>query len=142
MSPSKTSTVDFATFHNVVNGQLRGAKNTYTGINPSTKEELWPVPVATTQDVEDAVKAANDAFPAWSQTPIEKRKDTLREYMELYQGYEAELIELMTKECGKPVCCSCLLFGCYPELTIFLLRDNLPLSKSRELLAFSSTTVR
>jgi len=102
MSPSKTTSVDFTSFSNIVNGQPRGGKNTYTGINPSTKEELWPVPVATTQDVEDAVKAANDAFPKWSQTPFEKRIEMLKKYLELYQGYEEELTELMTKECGKP----------------------------------------
>lgn len=106
MSPSKTTTIDFNTFQNIVNGELRGAKKTYTGINPSTREELWPVPVATSQDVEDAVKAANAAFPSWSQTPFEKRLDMLKKYLELYQGYEEELIELMTKECGKPVCCA------------------------------------
>ncbi len=102
MSPSKVTTVDFGTYQNTVNGELRGGKNVYHGINPSTKEELWPVPVATTQDVEDAVKAANAAFPAWSRTPFEKRVEMIKKYQELYNGYEKELTDLITKECGKP----------------------------------------
>lgn len=104
MSPSKFATVDFNSFSNVVNGELRNAKAKYNGINPSTKETLWDTPVATQQDVDDAVAAANKAFPAWSQTPFEKRCDMLRKYLELYQGYEQEFTDLMCKECGKPVC--------------------------------------
>jgi hypothetical protein len=142
MSPSKTTSVDFTSFSNIVNGQPRGGKNTYTGINPSTKEELWPVPVATTQDVEDAVKAANDAFPKWSQTPFEKRIEMLKKYLELYQGYEEELTELMTKECGKPVRPSHYLLLASGANNTPHDRDNLPPSRSREPAGFSITTVR
>lgn len=103
MSPSKVSTVDFTTFHNIVDGKQRGSDSNHHGIDPATGQELWPVPIATQQDVDDAVKAAAKAFKSWSQVPIEKRKESLRKYADLCASYESELTELLYKENGKPV---------------------------------------
>ncbi len=104
MSPSKVSTIDFKSFSNIVNGQPRGGKTKYNGINPATKEKLWDLPVATEQDIEDAVSAARKAFPAWSKTPFEERVKMLTQFAEAYERYENEFTELMLLETGKPVC--------------------------------------
>lgn len=103
MSPSKVSTVAFDAFSNSVNGQPRGGKAKYQGINPATKEKLWDVPVATQQDVEDAVSAAQKAFPAWSKTSLEERVKILSQYSDAYMSYEKEFTDLMIAETGKPV---------------------------------------
>lgn len=103
MSPSKVSTISFDTFHNVVDGKNRGAKKSHQGINPVTGEKLWDVPVATKEDVDDAVASAEKAFKTWSQTPIEKRKELLKKYCDLYMSYSDELTDLLCKETGKPV---------------------------------------
>ncbi|KAF1347527.1 Aldehyde/histidinol dehydrogenase [Delphinella strobiligena] len=102
MSPSKVSTISFDTFHNVVDGKNRGAKKSHQGINPVTGEKLWDVPVATKEDVDDAVASAEKAFKTWSQTPIEKRKELLKKYCDLYMSYSDELTDLLCKETGKP----------------------------------------
>lgn len=35
-------------------------------------------------------------------TPLEKRKEYLNKFVDLYEGYEKELADLMCKETGKP----------------------------------------
>ena len=74
MSPGKVSTLDFETFYNIVDGKQRSSDKIHHGINPATGQELWDVPIASEQDLNDAVAAAKKAFPAWRDTPIEKRK--------------------------------------------------------------------
>jgi len=103
MSPSKVSTIDFTTFHNIVNGEKRGSSESHHGINPATGEKLWAVPIANQQDVDDAVKAASKAFKSWSQVPFEKRKEHLSKFADLFASYESEFTELLYKENGKPV---------------------------------------
>jgi acyl-CoA reductase-like NAD-dependent aldehyde dehydrogenase len=60
------------------------------------------VPVATQQDVNDAVAAGKKAFNTWSQTTIEKRKELMGKFVELYGNYEQEFADLLCKETGKP----------------------------------------
>lgn len=104
MSPSKVNNIDFQSFSNIVDGQPRGGKAKYNGINPATKEKLWDVPIATQQDVEDAVSSARKAFPSWSKTPFEQRAKLLVQFADAYEGYEKEFTDLMVAETGKPVC--------------------------------------
>lgn len=72
MSPSKV--LSFDTFHNIIDGKQRGSDSTHNGIDPTTGEKLWDVPIASQKDVNDAVAAATRAFPSWSKTPFEERK--------------------------------------------------------------------
>ncbi|KAF1988649.1 aldehyde dehydrogenase [Aulographum hederae CBS 113979] len=102
MSPSKVSQIDFKTFYNVVDGKQRGSKNFHQGINPATAEKLWDVPIATQQDVDDAVDAAQKAFKTWGKTPIEKRKELMKQFGELFAAHTDEFLELSCKETGKP----------------------------------------
>ena len=103
MSPSKTFSMDFTSFSNIIDGQLRGGKTVHNGIDPATKEKLWNVPCATQEDVEDAVVAAQNAFPAWAKTPFEERTALIMKFAEAYSTFEESFTELMTKETGKPV---------------------------------------
>jgi acyl-CoA reductase-like NAD-dependent aldehyde dehydrogenase len=102
MSPSKVSNIDFTTFYNIVDGKQRSSKNIHNGVNPVTQEKLWDVPIATQQDVDDAVKSATKAFKTWSQTPIETRKELMHKFVELYETFEKDFADLMCIECGKP----------------------------------------
>ncbi len=72
-------------------------------LNPATGEPIGSVPLCTRGDVEAAVAAARKAFPAWSQTPVNKRfahLDVLRSI--LIQEGDA-LASLVTQENGKPL---------------------------------------
>lgn len=103
MSPSKVSTITFDKFYNIVDGQQRGAKEQHNGVNPVNGEKLWDVPIATQKDLDDAVASAEKAFESWSQVPIEKRKEMLQKYCDLYMSYNDEMTDLLVKETGKPV---------------------------------------
>ncbi|KAF2100305.1 aldehyde dehydrogenase [Rhizodiscina lignyota] len=102
MSPSKVSTIEWDKFYNIVDGQNRLAKSVHNGVNPSTAEKLWDVPIATEQDLEDAIASARKVFPSWSQTPIDKRRELLKKYGETIMQYEEEFTTLLGKENGKP----------------------------------------
>jgi acyl-CoA reductase-like NAD-dependent aldehyde dehydrogenase len=95
--------IRFDTFHNVVNGELRGAKQVYHGLDPTTGDKLWDVPVASKQDVEDAVVAARRAFEPWAKTPFEERVNTLRKFADAIKPHLGDFTELILKENGKPV---------------------------------------
>lgn len=97
------SSISFDTFHNVVNGELRGAKDVYHGLDPTTSDKLWDAPVASKQDVDDAVVAARRAFRPWAKTPFEDRVKTLRKFADAVKPYLDDFTELILKENGKPV---------------------------------------
>ncbi|TVY12635.1 putative aldehyde dehydrogenase FUS7 [Lachnellula arida] len=95
--------VTFDTFQNVINGKLVSTSQTRHGVNPATKKALPAVPVATQQDVDAAVKAARDAFPAWSRTSIEDRRAALLRFAEAFKDQSEDFGKLLTTEQGKPL---------------------------------------
>jgi acyl-CoA reductase-like NAD-dependent aldehyde dehydrogenase len=102
MAPSKLTTIDFGTFANVIDGQLRNSKTKYHGIDPTTKEPNWDVPVASDNDIEDAVVAGNKAYAKWKMTTWEERTQHLERFKEIFFSYEEELTNVLVKETGKP----------------------------------------
>lgn len=96
------SGLNFSTFHNIVNGEPRGSHNITFGIDPSTECRLWDVPLATAQDVEDAVRSANNAFKVWSTTPLPQRVAKIAQWRQLYEYYVEDFTKLLMTECGKP----------------------------------------
>lgn len=95
--------ISFHNFDNIINGTLRSAKLQYHGINPATKERLWPAPVATEQDVDDAVAAGQLAFSSWKKVAWKKRQQLLIDFSERVMQYEEAFTNLMILETGKPV---------------------------------------
>ncbi|KIW29428.1 uncharacterized protein PV07_05243 [Cladophialophora immunda] len=61
--------IDFGHFTNIVNDQPRHSERQYRGVDPTNKEALWDVPVASVADVDNAVEAASRAFASWSTLP-------------------------------------------------------------------------
>lgn len=102
MAPSKLTSIDFTSFTNIVNGEPRNSKTKYHGIDPTTKQPLWDVPVATDEDIEDAVEAANKAYESWRLTTWEQRTEKIAQFKELLEAYQAEMTALLLKETGKP----------------------------------------
>lgn len=96
--------MDFTTFHNVVNGEKRKGSDCYHGIDPTTRQKFpHAAPVATNEDLDEAVKAAQNAFQAWSETTLEERSTLLKAFAMKVLSYENEFTELLVKENGKPV---------------------------------------
>lgn len=63
------------TLKNFIGGQwVESASNQQEVVpNPATGEPLAYVPISSKEDVDLAVKAANEAFKTWSKTPAPKR---------------------------------------------------------------------
>ncbi|MGQ8336919.1 CoA-acylating methylmalonate-semialdehyde dehydrogenase [Sunxiuqinia sp. A32] len=69
--------------------------------NPSTGEKIAETPCCTEDEVNIAIKAATDAFPIWSNTPVTKRVQILFKYRELMEQHLDELVYLVCQENGK-----------------------------------------
>jgi len=69
--------------------------------NPATGAQQADVLLGSVTDVEAAIAAAKDAFPAWSQTSISKRTKILFAFRELVNRHARDLAELITDEHGK-----------------------------------------
>ncbi|OAP57837.1 hypothetical protein AYL99_08575 [Fonsecaea erecta] len=102
MAPSRVESISFTSFYNVVNGELRSSKTQYHAIDPTNKQPNWPVPVASPQDIEDAVAAANTAYAEWRTTSWEYRVECIARFKEAIEAYQEDLIGLLLKETGKP----------------------------------------
>lgn len=72
-------------------------------ISPSTEEPCTEITLGTQDDVDAAVKAARDAFPAFSQTPREERIALLNRIVGEYKKRSADLGRSMASEMGAPV---------------------------------------
>ncbi|KAF5652731.1 fusarin C cluster-oxidoreductase [Fusarium sp. NRRL 25303] len=93
--------MNFNTFYNIIAGQPRSARETTSGVNPLDRSSLWPAPVATGNDVEEAVRSAQEAFPAWSRKTYKQRTELLEKFADLYLAHANEFCQLIATECGR-----------------------------------------
>jgi len=70
-------------------------------VNPANGEQISRVPLSSGTDVDAAVKAAEAAFPAWSETPIKERVQIFYRYKALLERDIESLAALVTEENGK-----------------------------------------
>ncbi len=71
-------------------------------VNPATEQVIAQVPDCTREELDRAVAAARDAFPAWSATPIEERRRLLNALGDAVLAHVDPLKRLLTSEQGKP----------------------------------------
>jgi len=69
--------------------------------NPSTGAVIAYAPQCTAAEVEEAIQAAADAFPAWSDTPVGRRVQVLFRMKALVERHLDELTFLLAQEMGK-----------------------------------------
>ncbi|MBX2932268.1 MAG: CoA-acylating methylmalonate-semialdehyde dehydrogenase [Chitinophagaceae bacterium] len=93
----------YSAIQNYINGQFVPASTTRTidVISPVDGTKLSTVPMSSSKDLDQAVKAAKAAFPAWSKTPIKERVQVFFKYKYLIEKHLKELSELCTEENGK-----------------------------------------
>lgn len=62
-----------------INGERREAKSqkSFSNINPATEEILGEIKYAGTEELNEAIKAAREAFKEWSRTPPQQRSQVL-----------------------------------------------------------------
>jgi malonate-semialdehyde dehydrogenase (acetylating) / methylmalonate-semialdehyde dehydrogenase len=69
--------------------------------NPATGELAREVDFASAEEVDAAVRAAREAFPAWRATSISKRTDIMFRIRNLVDQHREELAAHLTREHGK-----------------------------------------
>ena len=69
--------------------------------DPSVGEPISRVPLSGAVELDQAVNAAQAAFPAWAATPIKERVQVFYRYKALLEKHIDELAALVTEENGK-----------------------------------------
>ncbi|PHH64306.1 hypothetical protein CDD81_4790 [Ophiocordyceps australis] len=99
-----TTDMDITSFPgNIINGRFRQSDKTRRAIDPASGKELYHVPVASREDLDDAVKHAREAFPAWSKTSFEERSEKVIAFAQALEDNQEQLAKLLTMEQGKPL---------------------------------------
>jgi len=87
---------------NYVNGEFtRNGQTSMNVLNPATGDVISTLPMSTYNDVDEAVKAAQAAFPAWSAMTTKDRALIFFRYRALLEKHKEELTELIHIENGK-----------------------------------------
>ncbi len=91
--------------HLLVDGEWRGlnGRNAIPVVNPSNGDVIGQLPSATEQDIDDALRAADEAFATWSQTSAWHRDAILKKAAALIDERRDRLASILTIENGKPV---------------------------------------
>ena len=71
-------------------------------VNPADARPIAELPLATDADLDEALAAAERAFPLWRATDVEKRAAILRKAAVLLRERADAIGRLMTQEQGKP----------------------------------------
>jgi succinate-semialdehyde dehydrogenase/glutarate-semialdehyde dehydrogenase len=69
---------------------------------PASGELLGEIPIMTTDEIRAVVARARKAQAAWGVLPLAERCDRLLRLRDAFVDRADELVEIITKECGKP----------------------------------------
>jgi malonate-semialdehyde dehydrogenase (acetylating)/methylmalonate-semialdehyde dehydrogenase len=88
--------------HHIAGRRVAGTSGRQQPVyNPATGEVARQVALAGADEVNAAVAAAQQAFPAWADTPPIRRARVLFKYLELLNRHRDELAAIITAEHGK-----------------------------------------
>ncbi|KKA27004.1 hypothetical protein TD95_000512 [Thielaviopsis punctulata] len=88
-------------FLNIIDGKPVPATKFERCIDPRTEEPLWEVAVASPEDIDSAVKSAQNALVTWGKTTLDERKAKLVQLAECMKENEEILKEYLMRETGK-----------------------------------------
>ncbi len=69
--------------------------------DPATGEQTKQVSFASSEEVDRAVAAAQEAFPSWANTTPMSRARVMFRYLELLEKHKSDIAALITEEHGK-----------------------------------------
>jgi acyl-CoA reductase-like NAD-dependent aldehyde dehydrogenase len=104
-------TLDFSSFGNILNNEVKSTKATRHGIDPSTGTDLPEVPVATQADVDEAVKHARKAFKPWAKRSYDDRASLVLKLADAIEANSEIFKKWLIKESGKPAATSTIEVG-------------------------------
>jgi acyl-CoA reductase-like NAD-dependent aldehyde dehydrogenase len=87
----------------LINGELKPGAASLDVINPATGKLLTRCARADKAQLEAAIAAAKVAFPAWSSTTIQSRRQALLKVADALESRVTEFAKLLTQEQGKPL---------------------------------------
>jgi malonate-semialdehyde dehydrogenase (acetylating) / methylmalonate-semialdehyde dehydrogenase len=94
-----------ATVPSFVGGEFREASSKDTHVDPipdpATGETIALLPYSAQTEIEDAIRSARQAFPAWANTPVPDRSQVMFRFKHLLEERFEELATLVTQENGK-----------------------------------------
>jgi len=90
-------------FHMLIGGDLVAGSAQFDVVNPATGKSFARCPKADDHQLNTAIKAAKDAFPAWSARAVEERAALLEKLAAALEARVAEFASLLTSEQGKPI---------------------------------------
>jgi malonate-semialdehyde dehydrogenase (acetylating)/methylmalonate-semialdehyde dehydrogenase len=101
--PDVASRSDVQILDNFIGGRWVSAQTTefFDVHNPAVGDVIGRTPLSTGADVDAAVRAATDAFPAWRDTPVNARAQVLYRFKALLEENFEEMARTVTTEHGK-----------------------------------------
>lgn len=90
-------------FHMLIGGDLVAGSAQFDVVNPATGKSFARCPKADEHQLNTAIKAAKDAFPAWSARAVEERAALLEKLAAALEARVSEFASLLTSEQGKPI---------------------------------------
>ncbi|QDQ25122.1 succinylglutamate-semialdehyde dehydrogenase [Chitinimonas arctica] len=89
--------------HHFINGEWHaGHGEAFESRDPVSQHPVWQGRSADGEQVNIAVRAARDAFPAWRKLGFAGREAIVRRFAELLAEHKAGLAEAIGRETGKP----------------------------------------
>ena len=86
-----------------INGVWQSSVETYAVRNPATEDVIANVAKAGARETQQAIQAAEGAFPTWRALTAKERGTRVRRWGELMLEHRNSLAELLTREQGKPL---------------------------------------
>jgi acyl-CoA reductase-like NAD-dependent aldehyde dehydrogenase len=90
-------------FKLLINGRFVPGASTMDVINPATGKIVAKCPRADADQLNQAVKAAKAAFPAWAALSVQARRDKIMAIAQALGARLEEFAQLLTAEQGKPL---------------------------------------
>ena len=91
------------TTHYIAGNWLAGQGKALQSLNPVTQAVIWQGQGADASQVDAAVQAARQTFPAWAQLSLEARIDVLEKFAEQLKKHAEALAQCIGEETGKPL---------------------------------------
>lgn len=96
--------MDFFSGHSMtIDGKGVDGDASFAVLNPATEEAIAQAPDCSRDQLDQAVAVARSAFPAWAATPIDARRDMIRDLAAGLAAHQDDLSRLLTSEQGKPL---------------------------------------
>lgn len=87
-----------------INGAwVAGQGEAFTSVDPARNKVVWEGQAASAEQVDAAVMAARQAFPAWAALTFAERLAVVKRFAELLEANKQEFAAVIAAETGKPL---------------------------------------